>query len=51
LVETTLGTAVKVSKKEALKFIDKLEKRHVTPKVHFEEIYNGQYFVILGSTK
>lgn len=48
-VETTLGTAVRVSKKDAIRLIDMLESRRVEPKVDFTELYNKRYLVIISS--
>ena len=48
LVQTTLGTAVKITKKEALKLLATLEARNVEAKIEFSEIYNGRYLVTIN---
>lgn len=48
-VQTTLGTSVTITKKEAYRLLDKLEQRDVEPKVEFVEVGNGRELVLIST--
>lgn len=50
-VQTNLGTAVTITKKEACQLLTILESRRVEPSVTFTEIGNGKELVIIDETK
>lgn len=47
IVQTTLGTAVSITKKEAYRFLDMLASRNVEPTVNFTEIGNGKMLMVI----
>ena len=48
-VQTELGTAVKVTKREAYRLLGTLEARGVEPEIEFTDIGNGREFVYISS--
>jgi len=48
-VQTELGTAVTITKREAYRLLDTLESRGVEPEVEFTDIGNGREFVYISS--
>lgn len=50
-VQTSLGTAVTVTKKKACELLTVLERRAVEPSVSFTEIGNGKELVIIDQLK
>lgn len=46
-VQTVLGTSVTISKVEACRMLDILERRSVQPGVEFTEIRPGKYLVTI----
>ena len=46
-VQTTLGTAVTITKKEACELLVILDRRSVEPSIFFTEIGNGKSVVII----
>ena len=48
-VQTTLGTSVTISKKDAYILLDTLERREVLPSVEFTEVRQGRYLVTIDA--
>ena len=48
-VQTVLGTSVTISKVEACRMLDILERRAVRPSVEFTEIRPGKYLVTIDT--
>lgn len=50
-VQTILGTAVTITKKEACELLTILERRNIKPSISFTEIGNGKSVVIIDEKR
>lgn len=48
-VQTELGTAIRISKRQAYIFLDTLQRRGVVPVIEFTEIMPGKMLVVISA--
>jgi len=48
-VQTELGTAVRISKRQTYGFLDTLEQRGIVPVIEFTEIMPGKMLVVISA--